>query len=49
MAQDTTLREKRKRWHESLAKDVYLEEAVNILADLKRNNIKPRKLAKLNH
>ena len=49
MAQDTTLREKRKRWHESLAKDVYLEEAVNILADLKRNNIKPRKVAKLNH
>ncbi|MDC0637417.1 carboxy terminal-processing peptidase [Flavobacteriaceae bacterium] len=49
MEQDTTLREKRKRWHESLAKDVYLEEAINILLDLKTNNIRPRKVAKINH
>ena len=33
---DTTdLREKRKRWHESLSKDVYIEEALNVLEDLK--------------
>ncbi|MFY0714505.1 carboxy terminal-processing peptidase [Seonamhaeicola sp. NFXS20] len=34
--QDTTdLKEKRERWHESLAKDVYIEEALNVLEDLK--------------
>jgi carboxyl-terminal processing protease len=31
---DTVLAEKRKRWHESLAKDAYVEEALNILDDL---------------
>ena len=35
MEQDTVLKEKRKRWHESLAKDVYIEEALNVLNDLK--------------
>jgi len=36
IAQDTTdLEEKRKRWHESLSKDVYIEEALNVLDDLK--------------
>ncbi|ULC60919.1 carboxy terminal-processing peptidase [Flaviramulus sp. BrNp1-15] len=34
--EDTTdLKEKRKRWHESLSKDVYVEEALNVLEDLK--------------
>ena len=34
--QDTTdLREKRERWHTSLSKDVYIEEALNVLDDLK--------------
>ncbi len=34
--QDTTdLQEKRERWHESLVKDVYVEEAINVLEDLK--------------
>ncbi|GEQ85388.1 tail-specific protease [Patiriisocius marinistellae] len=42
MKQDTTLREKRKRWHKSLSKDVYVEEAVNVLQDLKVNNIKSK-------
>ncbi len=42
---DTVLREKRNRWHESLAKDVYMEEAVNVLEDLKLNNIKRSKVA----
>ncbi|KAG1650196.1 Tail-specific protease [Nymphon striatum] len=44
--QDSILREKRNRWHKSLAKDVYVEEAVNVLQDLKMNNIKNAKLAK---
>ena len=47
MKQDTTLREKRKRWHENLAGDIYVEEAVNILEDLKLNNIREGKVAKL--
>ena len=38
--QDSVLREKRNRWHKSLAKDIYVEEAVNVLKDLKLNNIK---------
>ncbi|MFI1770472.1 carboxy terminal-processing peptidase [Thalassobellus citreus] len=33
---DTTdLKEKRVRWHENLSKDVYVEEALNVLEDLK--------------
>ncbi|TVZ15561.1 carboxy terminal-processing peptidase [Maribacter sp. MAR_2009_72] len=42
---DSVLREKRDRWHKNLAKDVYVEEAVNVLEDLKINNIKNGKLA----
>lgn len=45
MKQDTTLSEKRKRWHKSLAKDIYVEEAVNVLEDLKLSNIKRGKVA----
>ncbi|TYA92341.1 carboxy terminal-processing peptidase [Seonamhaeicola marinus] len=34
--QDTTdLKEKRERWHKSLSKDVYVEEAIHVLEDLK--------------
>ncbi|ASV30661.1 carboxy terminal-processing peptidase [Maribacter cobaltidurans] len=43
--QDSVLREKRDRWHKNLAKDVYVEEAVNVLQDLKMNNLKNIKLA----
>ncbi|MBT8284958.1 MAG: carboxy terminal-processing peptidase, partial [Flavobacteriaceae bacterium] len=43
--QDSLLREKRERWHKNLAKDVYIEEAVNVLRDLKISNIKNEKLA----
>ncbi len=43
--QDSVLREKRDRWHKDLAKDVYVEEAVNVLQDLKINNIRNAKLA----
>ncbi|MHA7942969.1 carboxy terminal-processing peptidase [Formosa sp. 3Alg 14/1] len=32
---DSTLRLKRDRWHENLTQDVYVEEAVNVLEDLK--------------
>ncbi|OIQ18205.1 carboxy terminal-processing peptidase [Lacinutrix sp. MedPE-SW] len=32
---DTVLKEKRTRWHKSLTKDVYVEEALNVLDDLK--------------
>jgi len=42
---DSVLREKRDRWHQNLAKDVYVEEAVNVLQDLKMNNIENTKLA----
>ena len=42
---DSILREKRDRWHKDLAKDVYVEEAVNVLQDLKINNLKHAKLA----
>ena len=42
---DSVLREKRNRWHKNLAKDVYVEEAVNVLRDLKMNNIKNGKVA----
>lgn len=31
---DNLLKEKRDRWHESLSKDIYVEEAINVLDDL---------------
>ncbi len=43
--QDPVLREKRDRWHKNLAGDVYVEEAINVLQDLKINNIKKDRLA----
>ena len=43
--QDTVLQEKRTRWHKSLQKDVYVEEALNVLQDLKINNIRKLKVA----
>ncbi|MRT16945.1 tail-specific protease [Vitellibacter sp. q18] len=45
MKQDTTLSAKRKRWHKNLSKDIYVEEAVHVLEDLKMNNIKTGKVA----
>jgi len=32
---DSILKQKRQRWHESLSQDVYMEEALNVLEDLK--------------
>ncbi len=52
---DSVLKEKRDRWHEGLSKDIYVEEALNVLDDLqsavgfKKNlpaKIKKEKLAK---
>ncbi len=45
--QDSILREKRDRWHKNLAKDVYVEEAINVLEDLKANAINPSKLVSI--
>jgi carboxyl-terminal processing protease len=47
MKQDTILREKRERWHKNLAGDIYIEEAVNVLQDLKLNNIRRGKVAEI--
>lgn len=38
MEADSVLKEKRDRWHKALSRDVYVEEAINVLNDLKGNN-----------
>ncbi len=43
MKKDSILEEKRKRWHKSLSKDVYIEEALSVLEDMKINNIRKAK------
>ena len=35
MEKDSVLKIKRTRWHENLSRDVYIEEALNVLNDLK--------------
>ncbi|WP_293874023.1 carboxy terminal-processing peptidase [Flavobacterium sp.] len=40
MKSDPILKEKRDRWHENLAKDIYIEEAIHILNDLQSENNK---------
>ncbi len=47
MREDTTLVEKRKRWHKNLNKDVYVEEAISVLQDLKQASIKNGNTLKL--
>ena len=44
---DTILAEKRERWHENLTSDLYMEEAVNVLEDMKTNNIKKSEVAQV--
>ncbi|WP_338407973.1 carboxy terminal-processing peptidase [uncultured Flavobacterium sp.] len=39
MKTDISLKEKRDRWHESLSKDIYVEEALNVLDDLQSNPV----------
>ena len=44
MEKDSLFKEKRVRWHESLAKDVYVEEALNVLSDMQSKNVVKAKL-----
>ena len=44
---DTILAEKRQRWHQNLSSDIYMEEAVNVLEDMKTNNIKKTGVAQM--
>ena len=39
MKKDASLKEKRERWHESLSKDIYVEEALNVLDDLQSKTV----------
>ncbi len=43
--QDSTLEKKRDKWHQDLAKDVYVEEALHLLEDLKLSDSQQRKMA----
>lgn len=47
MAKDTTLKAKRERWHANLSKDVYIEEAIHVLEDLKVSTMKSSKVARI--
>ncbi|MGA9638581.1 carboxy terminal-processing peptidase [Flavobacterium sp.] len=38
-SKDVVLKEKRERWHEALSKDIYVEEALNVLDDLQSKPI----------
>ena len=46
MEQDSVFKINRERWHENLSKDIYMEEAINVLNDLK-NSYKINKLAQV--
>ena len=46
MEQDSVFKINRERWHESLAKDIYMEEALNVLSDL-NSTLKVNKLSVL--
>ena len=45
MEKDSVLKEKRERWHKSLSQDVYMEEALNVLNDLKMTYVIKSKVA----
>jgi hypothetical protein len=45
MAKDSVLKQKRDRWHNSLSKDVYVDEALNVLSDLKQTTTESSRLA----
>lgn len=47
MGKDATLKEKREAWHQALSKDIYVEEALNVLDDLQtksyvKNTVTPK-------
>ena len=46
MEQDSVFKINRTRWHENLSKDIYMEEAVNVLRDLK-NSYQSNKTAQI--
>src|SRR5690625_4369688 len=41
---DTSLAKKRERWHKNLGRDAYLEEAINVLEDLKLNDAQQKRM-----
>jgi carboxyl-terminal processing protease len=47
MKTDSSLKEKRDRWHESLSKDIYVEEALNVLDDLQPKNAGKKVVTKI--
>lgn len=47
MKTDSSLKEKRERWHESLSKDIYVEEAINVLDDLQPKNMSKKNVASI--
>ena len=47
MKSDVSLKEKRERWHESLSKDIYIEEALNVLDDLQDGSNPKRTVTKI--
>jgi carboxyl-terminal processing protease len=44
-SKDPVLKEKRDSWHESLSKDIYVEEALNVLDDLQTKSIVRRSIS----
>ena len=46
MEKDSVFKEKRERWHETLSKDIYVEEALNILGDLQYKPVVTKPLLK---
>ena len=45
ISNDSILKTKRERWEESLSKDIYIDEAVNILKDLNNVVVNYKKVA----
>jgi carboxyl-terminal processing protease len=45
MKSDLTLKEKRDRWHESLSRDIYVEEAINVLDDLQNKSVAKKNIS----
>ena len=44
---DEVSKEKRVRWEESLGKDIYVDEAINVLSDLTKFKMNKRSIAQL--
>lgn len=47
MKNDASLKEKRERWHESLSKDIYVEEALNVLDDLQATPVSKKNVVEV--